>query len=392
MTPTAPVVGMTHDVEVFPTSFPQQRFWVLDQIDPGGAAYTMPTALRLQGALDVRALETALNAIVARHEALRTVFALEGDEPVQIVLPELRIALPVDDLRALAPDARAAAVDARAGENANAPFDLATGPLIRCTLLRTGDGEHIFLLALHHIVADGWSMGVLFDELERSYAAAIAGTKAELPALPLQYPDYAIWQRRAMQAGSATRQIAFWTERLRDLPTLDPPTDRPRPAVQTMAGGKRELVLAADVAEGMRALARREGATPYMAFLAAFTALMHRYTGQTDIVVGSITSGRRRPEVEPLIGLFVNTLSIRASVDGEPTFVELLRRVRESAMDAYENQDVPFEQVVAAVQPVRDRSRSPIFQVAFQLLEGLARDLKLPGITASRVAGVKDTT
>ena len=391
VSPTISALTAAHgDVQVMPTSFAQQRFWVLDQLD-AEAAYTLPIGVRLQGPLDAAALEGALNVIVARHEALRTVFALEGDEPVQVVMPTLRIPLAAADLRALSLDAREIEVRARADANANAPFDLSAGPLLRASLLRVADDEHVLLMSLHHIVADGWSIGVLFEELEAIYAALIGGIEPALPALPLQYPDFAVWQRRVMEGGAAARQLAYWGERLRDLPPLELPTDRPRPAVQTLNGSHRELAIRGDVAEGIRSLARREGVTPYMGFLAAFIALLHRYTGQTDLVVGSLTSGRRRPEVEPLIGLFLNTLSIRADVSAETTFVELLRRVRDSATGAYANQDVPFERVVDAVQPARDRSRSPIFQVAFQLLETLARDLRLPGLTASRVSGAKDS-
>ena len=382
------------DVQALPTSFAQQRFWVLDQIEADAAAYTMPMALRLNGALDADALERALNAIVARHEALRTVFVLEGDEAVQVVLPSLDIAIARDDLRHLDATTREQEIAARAAANANASFDLAAGPLLRASLLRAGDAEHVLLLAVHHVVADGWSMGVLFRELEATYAAAVAGAEpaAALAPLPLQYPDYAVWQRRTLEGAAAARQLTYWTERLRGVPTLELATDRPRPPMQSSAGGKREAVIPAETAEAIRAIARREGATAYMAFLAAFVALLHRYTGQEDIVVGSITSGRRRPEVEELIGLFVNTLALRVGAEGDPSFVELLRRVRDVATQAYANQDVPFERVVEAVDPARDRSRSPIFQVAFQLLEGLGAELRLPGITATRVATAKETT
>ena len=394
MLPTVAAVAAAHggSVQVLPTSFAQQRFWLLDQLDEAAAAYTMPIALRLRGALDADALERALQFIVERHESLRTVFALENDEPVQVVLPALMVTLGRDDLRALAPRERDAEVGRRADANANAPFDLAAGPLVRASLVRVADDEHVLLLSLHHIVFDGWSTGVLFEEIERVYGAFVAGRAPSLEPLPLQYPDFAVWQRQAMQGGAAARQLAYWTDRLRDLPTLELTTDRPRPPVQTANGGKRQTIIAANIAEAIRALARRESATPYMAFLAAFTVLLHRYTRQTDLVVGSITSGRRRPEVEPLIGLFVNTVAIRVDVDGDPSFVELLRRVRERATEAYGNQDVPFEQVVDVVQPVRDRSRTPIFQAAFQLLEGLTRDLRLTGISAERVGGTKDTT
>ncbi len=379
------------DLQVLPTSFAQQRFWMLDQLGDALGSYTIPLALRLHGDLDVDALARALNAIVARHESLRTVFVLENEQPVQVVLPELHIDLPLRDLRSLSDEERQREVSAQAHINANTRFDLASGPLLRATLLRVGANEYVLFVVLHHIVADGWSVGILYRDLEAAYAAALTGASPVFQPLPLQYPDFAVWQRRTMQGKSAQKQIEYWAEALRDPPTLDLPLDRPRPAEQTMNGGKRELLVPADVVEEMRALARRSSTTPFMAFLAAYFALLHRYSGQSDLVVGSITSGRSRAEVEPLIGLFVNTLAIRARVEGSASFIELLRAVRDAAAGAYDNQDVPFEQVIERVQPARDRSRSPLFQTAFQLLEGLGRDLCLPGIEVSRVSGVKDS-
>jgi len=386
------LVAKHGDVQVLPSSFAQQRFWLLDEIDDASAAYTIPLALRLCGRLNADALEKALNAIVARHETLRTVFALEGDAPVQVILPAVQLVLLTEDLSAMALHEREDAIRARANANANATFDLETGPLAHATLLRIADEEHVLLLRFHHIVFDGWSIGVLYTELEAAYAAIGEGREPALPSLTLQYGDYAVWQRKAMEGPDAERQRGYWIDRLRDLPILELPTDRPRPAVQTANGGKRDRVLAADIVEPIRALARREGVTPYMAFLASFVALLRRYSGQNDIVVGSITSGRRQPEVEPLIGLFLNTMSIRADVADGATFIDLLREVSERAREAYANQDVPFEQVVDAVQPARDRSRSPVFQVAFQLLEGLGRELRLAGLSTERVAGTKETS
>lgn len=385
------IMGRHGDVQVLPVSFAQRRFWLLDQID-GAGAYTIPLALRLAGALDTVALQRAFQLIVDRHEALRTLFAMDGDEPVQVVLPRLQVDLSIEDVASLPAAARDALVRERATTNANAAFDLSVGPLLRVSLLRIAPDDHVLLLALHHVVADGWSLGVLFEELRSAYTAFVNGGEADLAPLPLQYADYSVWQRRAMDGRAAQQQLAYWTERLRDVPVLELETDRARPAEQTANGGKRESLIPRAIAEGMRALARREQATPYMAFLAAFVALLHRYTEQTDIVVGSITSGRLRPEVQPLIGLFVNTLAIRADVASDPSFAALLRHVRDRASEAYANQDVPFERVVDAVQPTRDRSRSPIFQAAFQLLEGVAGELMLPGLAVTRVAGVKDTT
>ncbi|MEO7359084.1 MAG: condensation domain-containing protein, partial [Gemmatimonadaceae bacterium] len=382
------VLAVHGDVQVMLPSYGQRRFFVLDQFDDE-AAYTIPIGVRLHGKLDIVALQRSLDLIVERHETLRTIFALDGDEPVQVILPSVQVVLRRQDLRLIAADTRENALVALADHNSNEAFDLGVGPLMRATLVQLTEDEHVLLLSLHHITADGSSVAVLFAELEAAYTAFLTGTAPVLSTLTLQYADVADWQRRVMEGGGATKQIEYWTNQLRDLTPLELPTDRPRPVAQTQNGSHREILIDGEVAEAIRDLARREGATPYMAFLAAFFALLHRYTAQNDLVVGSITSGRLRPEVEPLIGLFLNTLAIRVNVSGEATFAELLRTVRDSATAAYRNQDVPFEFVVDAVRPARDRSRSPIFQVAFQLLEVLARDLHLPGLTASRVSGSK---
>ena len=380
------------DVHALPVSFAQRRFWVLDQLDEATAAYTIPVALELSGPLDVDAFRRAVAHIVARHESLRTVFVVEGDEPVQVVLPSLTIPIEVEELRAISAEARDDALRSATEANLNRGFDLATGPLMRMRLLRTADDTHVWLAAFHHIIADGVSIGIFFGELEQAYASLSRGGTLDGDPLALQYPDYAVWQRKSITGNAAARQVAYWKGALAELPTLELATDRPRPAIMTAAGGKRELAIPAELADGMRALARREGATPYAAFLAAFAALLHRYTAQEDLVIGSITAGRRRAEVEPLIGLFVNTLAIRADVSGDPSFAELLRRLRDRTLAALSNQDIPFEQVVDAVQPTRDRSRSPIFQAAFQLLDTVGRELQLAGITARRVPGAKDTS
>ena len=380
------------DVQVLPASYAQRRFFVLDQLEGGAAAYTIPIAQRLTGPLDVVALERALNVVVKRHETLRTVFGVEADDIVQVVLPVVHIPMPVDDLGMLGSDERESHVLERAAHNANATFDLTAGPLLRSELIRLTDNEHVLLLTMHHIIGDGWSVGVLFDDMERAYAALVAGNTPELPALALQYPDFSVWQHRSALGAAGLRQTAYWTTRLASLPTLDLATDHPRPPIQTSRGDKREIAISPALSESVRVLARRELVTPYVAFLAAWVALLHRYTSQTDLIVGSITSGRGRAEVEHLIGPFVNTLAIRSDASGDPSFRELLQRVRDASTDAIANQDVPFEQVVEAVQPTRDRSRSPVFQVAFQLLDGLTRDLRLTGVTASRVAGTKTTT
>ena len=380
------------DLQVVPASSAQQRFWLLDQLDPAAAAYTMPMARRLKGALDVPALRAAFNTIVARHEVLRTVFALEGEEPVQVVQPALVLDVPIVDLGVLESAEREARVRGAVEAEANRPFDLARGPLIRASLLRVAADDHVLLVTLHHIVADGWSVGILNHELEECYAALASGRQPELAPLPLQYADYAIWQRRMLETPGAKKQLGFWIDQLAGpLPVLELQTDRPRPATQTTRGSKRELLLPAKAVAGIRALAQRHNVTPFMAFLGAYFAMLRRYTGQDDLIVGSITAGRQRAELEPLIGLFVNTVALRVDTSNDPTFAELLARVRDATTAAMANQGVPFEEVAETLGAGRDRSRSPVFQVAFQLLEAISTELRLPGLVVDRVPAQKDT-
>lgn len=382
------------DVEAphaFPTTPAQQRFWVLDQLDPGSAAYTIPVAVRLCGTLDTVALRRALELVVERHEALRTVFALEGEEPMQLVYETITVPFDETDLRALPVAEREARVLAAATGAANAPFDLARGPLVRAALLRLAGDEHVLLLTLHHIVADGTSVGILFRDLGELYGALVRDAAAVLAPLPIQYPDFAVWQRRMLAGGAAARKLDYWRERLRALPVLDMPTDRPRGASVSSAGEQREIVLPPDVVASARALARRDETTPFVTFLTAFVALLHRYTGQSDLVVGSITAGRDRAETENLIGLFLNTVPIRADVEGDPTFAELLARVRDSALGAISNADVPFEQIVDAAAVERDPARTPVFQAAFQLLEHVGGALRLGDVAVEPVARPKHT-
>ncbi|MGQ0704099.1 MAG: non-ribosomal peptide synthetase, partial [Gemmatimonadales bacterium] len=387
------LTGAAGNVQVMPTSFAQERFFLLEQIEPDAAIYTIPVALQLRGPLNAAALEGALNAVVARHEALRTGFDVQGDDPVQVVFPALRVVLGRRDLSSLPPEAREEAVLAATTGEANRGFDLRTPPLVRAVLLRLAPEEHVLLLTAHHIVTDGWSFGVLYREVAHFYGTLTGRSNGDLPPLPIQYPDYAVWQRRAFQGATIRRQLAYWQTQLRGpLPVLELPLDRPRPALQSYRGARREIPLPKALVESVRALCRAEGATPFMGFLAGFHALLHRYSGQEDLTVGTLTSGRHRTEVEPLIGLFVNTLAVRVDLSGTPSFTTVLARVREAATAAYANQEVPFEQVVQAVEPERDRSRSPIFQAAFQLLETITAELELPGVTAVALRSDKATT
>jgi amino acid adenylation domain-containing protein len=366
--PVLPPVVPTGRAGALPLSFAQERLWFVDRLEPGSAVYNVPVAWRLGGALDEAALERALGEIVRRHEALRTVFAEAGGSPVQVIAPFGGFALPVEDLSGLGEADRDAAVVRRAGEEARRPFDLSAGPLFRARLLRLGAGEHVLLLSMHHIVSDGWSMGVLYRELAALYAAYREGRASPLPELAVQYADYAVWQREQGEGAVLERQLAYWRERLAGAPELlELPTDRPRPAVQTFRGAIVPVELSPELVERLQALARSEGATLYMTLLGAFQVLLSRYSGSDDIVVGSPIAGRTRKEVEELIGFFVNPLVLRTGLSGDPSFREVLRRAREVTLGAYEHQEVPFERLVAELQPERSLSHSPLFQVMFTL-------------------------
>ncbi|HHH41043.1 MAG TPA: non-ribosomal peptide synthetase, partial [Chloroflexi bacterium] len=369
-----------------PLSFAQQRLWFLDQLEPGSPFYNIPTAVRLTGPLDVAALERSLNEIVRRHEALRTTFPTVDGRPRQHIAPELTLPLPVIDLRGLPEAEREAQALRLATEEAQRPFDLAQGPLIRALLLQLDDDDHIALLTMHHIVSDGWSMGILIQEIAVLYDAFAQGRPSPLPELSIQYADFAAWQRKWLRGEVLERQLSYWKERLADLPPLlELPTDRPRPAVQTFRGRTRSFVLPEALSRAIRELGRREGATLFMTLLAAFQALLYRYTGQERFAVGTPIANRNRAEIEGLIGFFVNTLVLRADFSDNPTFRQLLKRVREVALGAYAHQDLPFEMLVDALQPERDLSHTPLFQVMFVLQDTPTGSHRLSHLTLSPV-------
>ncbi|WP_420130689.1 amino acid adenylation domain-containing protein [Longimicrobium sp.] len=366
--PVLPPVVPAGRTGALPLSFAQERLWFIDRLEPGSAVYNMPAALRLTGALDGAALERALGEIVRRHEVLRTVFGQVNGSPVQVIVPFGGFTLPVEDLSGLGELDREAAVRERAGEEARRAFDLAAGPLFRAALLRLDTDDHVLLLSMHHIVSDGWSMGVLDREMWTLYEAYRDGRASPLPELPVQYADYAVWQREQLAGEALDRQLAYWRERLAGAPELlELPTDRPRPAVQTYRGASVPLELSLELLERLQALGRGEGATLYMTLLGAFQVLLSKYSGGDDIVVGSPIAGRTRGEVEGLIGFFINTLVLRTDLSGDPSFRETLRRVREATLGAYAHQEVPFEKLVAELQPERSLSHSPLFQVMFTL-------------------------
>jgi amino acid adenylation domain-containing protein len=376
-----------------PLSFAQQRLWFLDQMGGVGTAYHIPTRLRLMGALDREALTRALDRIVERHEALRTTFTQAGGEPVQCIFPpeESRFALREHDLGGQA-DA-AAELRRLVGEESGAPFDLERGPLIRGRLIRMAADDHVLLITMHHVVSDGWSMGVFTRELSALYGAFRRGEGDPLPELPVQYADYAAWQRRWVGGEVLEQQAAYWHGTLAGAPErLELPTDRPRPARQSFAGGTVSLELDEELTAGLRALSRRHGTTPFMTLLAGWAAVLGRLSGQEDVVVGTPTANRGRQEIEGLIGFFVNTLALRVELTGSPTVAELLGRVKKRALEAQAHQDIPFEQVVERVQPVRSLSHTPLFQVMFAWQNAPGGGLDLPGLSLARVGGTSQGT
>ncbi|HET7233530.1 MAG TPA: amino acid adenylation domain-containing protein, partial [Longimicrobium sp.] len=380
-----PVVPVDRD-RPLPLSFAQERLWFIDRLEGGSAAYNLPAALRLAGALDPAALERALGEIVRRHESLRTVFREGEGGAVQVIAPFAGFTLSIHDLSGPPEPARETEVRRRAREDAARPFDLAEGPLFRAALLRVTDEEHVLLLCIHHIVSDGWSSGVLYRELGALYAAYRDGSDSPLAELPVQYADFAVWQREQLRGEGLDRQLAYWKERLAGAPALlELPTDRPRPPVQSHHGARERFDLPLALLDRLQALGRSEGATLYMVMLGAFQLLLGKYAGSEDVVVGSPIAGRTRREVEELIGFFANTLVLRTDLSGDPTFRELLGRVREGTLGAYEHQEVPFERLVAELQPERSLSHSPLFQVLFTLQNV---DRSGSGLTGLRMEGV----
>ncbi|MCP4663218.1 MAG: AMP-binding protein, partial [bacterium] len=361
---TPPLRPVARDAPL-PLSFAQQRLWFLDRLEPGSAVYAIPTSLVLGGRLHRRALSRALNEIVRRHEVLRTRFATVDGEPFQVIAPEPELPLALVDLGGLGETPRRLEVRRLASAQARRPFDLARGPLLRATLLRRGDDQHTLLLAVHHIAFDGWSAGVFLNELSVLYRAFSAGEASPLPELAVQYADFAGWQRQWLRGEVLERQLGYWREQLAGLPVLELPTDRPRPAVQSFRGGSESLRLPAELHDRLRALSRERGTTMFMTFLAAFQVLLGRITGEANLAVGSPIAGRNRAEIEGLVGFFVNTLVLRGDLRGDPSFGELLARVREVALGAYAHQDVPFESLVEALDPERNLSQNPLVQVLF---------------------------
>jgi hypothetical protein len=343
---------------------------------------------RLDGILDIGALEQTFAELVRRHESLRTRFVSVDGSPVQVIDPSGSFRLEADDLSDLPDDSRGHAAERRAEEIAHKPFDLERGPLFRVVLLRVSSDAHIVVVVMHHIVSDGWSLGVLLREVGALYAAFVEGRSSPLPELPIQYVDYAIWQRAWLKDEVLARQISYWKEHLRGAPAaLHLLTDRVRPPIQNFNGATHEFTISPEVTSALGRLAHTEGSTLFMVVLAAFQVILRTWSGQHDIVVGTPIAGRTRQQTEGLIGLFVNMLALRTDLSGDPSFRVLLGRVKEAALGAYAHQDLPFEKLVEVLQPVRDLSRQPVFQVLLALQNVPRERIDLPGLRLSRLSG-----
>ncbi|VVP79795.1 D-alanine--poly(phosphoribitol) ligase subunit 1 [Pseudomonas fluorescens] len=382
-----PIPEIRDQLQTLPLSFAQERQWFLWQLEPGSAAYHIPTALRLRGALQVDALRQAFTALVERHETLRTTFVLDDERPRQQVHAQMPLDIEVGELtQTLDAAGREALIQAEVERRVALPFDLQQGPLVRVSLLRVSEDEHVLVMVQHHIVSDGWSMQVMVDELVQLYLGFAGDHQVNLPALDIQYADYAVWQRRWMEAGGSEQQLAYWRAQLGEQqPVLELPTDRPRAAQSSHRGARFDLPLDPALGEALQALAQREQVTLFMLLLASYQVLLHRYTGQDDIRVGVPTANRNRVETDRLLGFFVNTQVLRAQVDGTQTFGQLLQQVKQAVLGAQAHQDLPFEQLVEALQPDRSLSHSPLFQVMYnhQRQDRQARDNRarqLPGL------------
>ena len=361
--PTSDVIRGAERFE-FPLSFAQQRLWFLDQLEGPSAAYNVRLPVRMTGTIDVELLQRAVDFVVDRHESLRTTFRSRAGEPMQSIASDQPVTLREHDLGGAAEPEVIDAIGKLAGD----VFRLESGPLLRVDLLRLDEQEHLLLLVLHHIIADAWSASVLFQDIACAYDALTAGDEPNFPELAIQYADYAGWQRDWLAGSQLDRQIGYWREQLAGAPTLlEWPADRARPRRQTYNGSWILRELPGAITDGVKALAASESCTLFMTLFAAFDVLMSRYTGSDDVIVGTPIAGRRRTELEPLIGLFVNTVVLRANLGGDPPFAQLLAQVRETALSAFANQDLPFEKLVEVLQPVRDMGHSPVFQTMFIL-------------------------
>lgn len=369
-------------------SFAQERMWFFEQLEPGTAVYNVPIAIRLTGHLDTRALERSINEIVRRHESLRTIFLNVDGTPKQSIAPPQSLTLATTDLRHLPHDERDARARQLTVEEARKPFDLTSGQLVRACLVQLDEDDHVALLTMHHICSDGWSTKLLVAELSKLYAAYSTGRHSQLIELPIQYADFAVWQRNWLAGEVLEEHVSYWKRQLAGLTTLKLRTDRPRPEVPSFRG-EREIIFVSDVlTEQLKALSAREGTTLFMTLLAVWQTLLARYTWQEEIVVGTPIANRTRSEIEGIIGFFVNTLVLRTKMEGNPRFVDFLAHVKDVTLGAYAHQSLPFDYLVDELAPERDLGRHPLFQVFFALDNNPSEPFELPGLTIDGFAGL----
>jgi NRPS condensation-like uncharacterized protein len=381
--PALPIKRVSRDREL-PLSYGQQRLWFLHQLDPDSTAYNGSDLVQLQGVLNVAALEQSINEIVRRHEILRTCFTVVEGQSIQKIIPDLRIPLPIVDLQDLPEIEREQEVIRLETERTQQPFDLTHAPLLRLLLLRLDTEKHILLVTIHHIISDAWSAEVLIRELSTLYEAFSNGQFSPLPELPVQYADYAVWQQQWLQGEKLDHQLNYWKKQLENAKTiLELPTDKPRTQLQTSLGKKHSFTFSSKLSKKLKSLSQQEGVTLFMTLLAAFNTLLYHYTQQEDMLVGSPIANRNRSELEGLIGFFVNTLVLRTNLAHNPTFQELLQRVKETALGAYAHQDLPFEKLVAELQPERNLNHSPLFQVWFVFQNTPKFNFALKGLNLS---------
>ncbi|GAB1689813.1 non-ribosomal peptide synthetase [Krasilnikovia sp. M28-CT-15] len=364
-----------------PVSFGQEQLWFIDQLAPGLATYNIAGAVQLTGQLDLAALQAAVNTLIARHESLRTRLVARDGRAVQVIDEPAEVKLPLTDLTGLPDGERQQRYQQEAAQEATRPFTLEHGPLLRLRLVKLDAEQHVLVITVHHTVFDGWSFGVLVQELSALYEARVVGRPAQLTELPIQFADYAVWERDRLQGQALEELQEYWRTNLDGAPVLQLPTDRARPLVQTYDGAAESIEIPGDVLDGLKALGRREGATLFVTLMAAFHVLLHRYSGQDDIVVGTVSANRTRPELAPLIGYLVNTLPVRGDLSGDPAFGEVLQRIRTATVGAYGHQELPFASIVDAVRAPRDASRHPLFQVGFMLAENQRHDLRAGGLS-----------
>src|ERR1041384_7433244 len=378
--------------ERLPLSYAQERLWFIDQLQSKSAAYNLPLAVRLRGALNLEALRRSLQRVIERHESLRTTFVMEDEEPSQVIAATLELELPVFDVSGLDAAERERHVAQLLAAEAGEGVDLSRGPLLRAQVIKLAEEEHIASLTMHHIISDGWSLGVLTRELAAFYNAEVeqnSGSELHgaLPPLPLQYADYALWQREWLSDGALETQLNYWRDQLAGAPVLELPSEQPRAVMPSIRGAQEVCRVSEEWTEQLRALALREGATLFMVLLAVFEVLLARYSGQRDLVVGTPIANRNWYETEELIGFFVNMLALRVKLRGQESFRELVREVREVTLAAYANQDVPFEKLVEELQPERDTSRQPLFEVIFALQNAPQEALQLKGLEVGGAGG-----